>query len=75
MSEALAERAAIVEYLRWVAARQDKLAKIAGQKFSGRFHAEACRMAAQHIKLGVHLFPADPDEDDVSEGDNHASIS
>lgn len=54
------ERAAIVAYLRDVALDHDRRSLIAGHKQSGRYHAEACCMAAKYIEQGEHLATVPP---------------
>jgi hypothetical protein len=57
MTEAETERAAIVAYLRETAATLDTLKDVRGEKVRSRYHAHACRVAADHIEWGQHHYP------------------
>jgi hypothetical protein len=53
----LAERAAIVRYLRETAELHDENKSVPGLKVVSRHHADACRWAAECIEGGHHHLP------------------
>jgi hypothetical protein len=53
----MAERKSILEYLEWVAKQHDERACRPGHKQSGKYHAEALRMAVKYICAGDHYLP------------------